>query len=189
LGARTVQQVWLGAEDSGREAALVRSLEQSDVRVLERTSAADEAEHLASQGSGLALRLALLVGAVALVLASFVLGVSVATSGRVRAHDLAGLRVVGVPRPVVRGAAVREQLVVAVVGVVTGAVLGGVGAGLMLSRQPTTSVLPDPDVAVAWPAAVVVVAASVIVLGGICLLLGRRLAARAVPELLVEGAR
>jgi predicted lysophospholipase L1 biosynthesis ABC-type transport system permease subunit len=189
LAARTEQQVWLGRDDHGRETALVRALESSGVQVVGRTSAADEAEHLASQGSGLALRLALLVGAVALVLAAFVLGVSVATSGRVRAHDLAGLRVVGVPRSVVAGAAVREQLVVAVVGVVSGAVLGGVGAALMLSRPAPSSVLPDPDVTVAWPAALVAVALSLVVLGGVCLLLGRRLAARAVPELLVEGAR
>lgn len=189
VGARTLQQVWLGADDPGREGALVRSLRASGVEVLDRTSAADEAEHLASQGSGLALRLALLVGGVALVLAAFVLGVSVATSGRVRAHDLAGLRVVGVPRAVVRGAAVREQLVVALVGVVAGALLGGIGAALMLSRQPSTSQLPDPNVVVAWPAAVVAVLVSLLVLAGVCLVLGRRLADRAVPELLVEGAR
>jgi hypothetical protein len=189
LGTRTLQQVWLGADDAPREAGLVRSLEASDVHVVGRTSAADEAERLASQGSGLALRLALVVGAVALVLAAFVLGVAVATSGRVRAYDLAGLRVVGVPRRVVAGAAVREQLVVALVGVVSGAVLGGIGAALMLSRQATTSLLPPPDVRVAWPAALVAVAASVVLLGGICLVLGRRLASRAVPGLLVEGAR
>jgi hypothetical protein len=189
LGTRTLQQVWLGADDKDREAALVRSLRASGVEVQGRTSAADEAERLASQGSGLALRLALVVGGVALVLAAVVLGVSVATSGRVRAHDLAGLRVVGVPRRVVSSAAVREQLVVAVVGVVTGALLGAVGAALMLSRSAPDSVLPAPDVAVAWPAAVVAVVLSLVVLGGVCLLLGRRLAARAVPELLVEGAR
>jgi hypothetical protein len=189
LGTRTLQQVWLGADDAPREAGLVRSLEASDVHVVGRTSAADEAERLASQGSGLALRLALVVGGVALVLAAFVLGVAVATSGRVRAYDLAGLRVVGVPRRVVAGAAVREQLVVALVGVVSGAVLGGIGAALMLSRQATTSLLPPPDVTVAWPAALVAVALSVVLLGGVCLVLGRRLASRAVPELLVEGAR
>jgi len=189
LGTRTLQQVWLGADDADREAALVRSLEASDVHVVGRTSAADEAERLASQGTGLALRLALVVGAVALVLAAFVLGVAVATSGRVRAYDLAGLRVVGVPRRVVAGAAVREQLVVALVGVVGGAVLGGIGAALMLSRQPSTSLLPPPQVGVAWPAALVAVAGSVVLLGGICLVLGRRLARRAVPSLLVEGAR
>jgi putative ABC transport system permease protein len=189
LGTRTLQQVWLGADDASREAGLVRSLEASDVHVIGRTSAADEAERLASQGSGLALRLALVVGGVALVLAAFVLGVAVATSGRVRAYDLAGLRVVGVPRRVVAGAAVREQLVVALVGVVSGAVLGGIGAALMLSRQTTTSLLPRPDVWVAWPTALVAFAVSVVLLGGICLVLGRRLASRAVPELLVEGRR
>jgi putative ABC transport system permease protein len=189
LGTRTLQQVWLGAADAPREARLVRSLEASGVHVVGRTSAADEAERLASQGSGLALRLALVVGGVALVLAAFVLGVAVATSGRVRAYDLAGLRVVGVPRPVVAGAAVREQLVVALVGVVSGAVLGGIGAALMLSRQATTSLLPPPDVVVAWPAALAAVALSVVLLGGVCLVLGRRLASRAVPGLLVEGAR
>jgi hypothetical protein len=189
LGTRTLQQVWLGEDDAPREARLVRSLEASDVHVVGRTSAADEAERLASQGSGLALRLALVVGGVALVLAAFVLGVAVATSGRVRAYDLAGLRVVGVPRRVVAGAAVREQLVVALVGVVSGTVLGGIGAALMLSRQATTSLLPPPDVAAAWPSALGAVAGSVVLLCGICLVLGRRLARRAVPGLLVEGAR
>lgn len=185
LSGRTLQQVWLGADDAGREGSLVRSLERSGVQVVDRTSVADEAEHLASQGSGLALRLALLVGGVALVLAAFVLGVSVATSGRVRALDLAGLRVVGVPRSVVAGAAVREQLV----GVVAGSVLGGIGAALMLSRQPSTSLLPGPDVAVAWLPALAAVVVSLVVLGGVCLVLGWRLAVRAVPGLLVEGTR
>ena len=165
----------------------MRSLAASGVHVVDRPAASAEAGRLASQGSGLALRLALLVGAIALVLATFVLGVSVETSGRVRAHDLAGLRAVGVPRRVVAGAAVREQLVVAFVGVVSGAVLGGIGAALMLSRQPATSVLPTPQVKAAWPAALAAFVLSLVVLGGVCLVLGRRLAARAVPQLLADG--
>ena len=74
-------------------------------------------------------------------------------------------------------------------GVLSGAVLGGIGAALMLSRQATTSLLPSPASASRGPPPLVAVALSVVLLGGVCLVLGRRLASRAVPELLVEGAR
>jgi putative ABC transport system permease protein len=189
LSPYTTAQVWLSADDPARESALTRRLGAAGLPVQARTTVTQVADAADARGTGLSLHLATLIGVVALLLAASVLAVAVATSGRVRAHDLAGLRAVGVPTRVVRRAAVREQLLVAVVGVVAGAVLGGVGAVLTLSRGGADASLPAPDVASGAPAVLGLVLVSAAVLVGVCVALGARLGRQAVPDLLREGAR
>jgi hypothetical protein len=189
VGARTVSQVWLAADDPGREGALVTALRRRGVDVSGRRTAAQAADDLGARGPALALRLADLVGVAALLLATIVLAVSVATSGRVRAQDLAGLRAVGVPRGVLTGAVVREQLAVVVVAVLAGTVLGLAGAAVSVTRVPVAAGLPRPEVtAIGW-APVLAAAACLLLLGGQSWLLGRGLAGRVDVGLLREGAR
>ncbi|KQX69656.1 FtsX-like permease family protein [Angustibacter sp. Root456] len=189
LSPYATAQVWLADDDPRREAALVGALSAAGLPVLDRVTVADVADAAGARGPALSLHLATVVGVVALLLAASVLAVAVATSGRVRAHDLAGLRVVGVPAATVRRAAVREQLAVAVAGLVAGAVLGAAGAALTLSRGGVDRALPRPDLASGVPSVVVALAVSVVVLTGVCSALGARLGRLAQPSVLREGAR
>ncbi len=182
-------QVWLSAVDRQREARLSRQLAAAGMPVLGRTTVAQVAAEAGARGTGLSLHLAAVVGVVALLLAASVLAVAVSTSGRVRAHDLAGLRAVGVPARVVRRAAVREQLLVAAVGTIAGAVLGAVGAALSLARGGADPTLPAPQVLTGVPTVAVLVVLSAVTLGGVCAALGARLGRLARPDLLREGAR
>lgn len=189
FGQQAISQVWLGADDRAREAALVSALHRNNINVMERTSARDIERRMSEQGTGLSLHLATLVGLVSVLLAAAVLAVSVATSVRVRSLDLAGLRVAGVPRGVLVGAAAREQLVVALVGIVAGALLGAVGTGLTLARAPVPDGMGAPYLQAALVPVALAVAGCAVLLIGVCVGLGVRLGRVAVPQLLREGNR
>jgi len=124
------------------------------------------------------------------VLAAAVLVVGVATSGASRARDLAGLRIVGVPAGVVRRASVREHLVVAVLGVLAGTTLGLVAAQAALPDIPLFA-RPDRLIPLAlepaWPVVAVTALSCLLVLGIVSVVVGRALAASAVPARLREG--
>jgi putative ABC transport system permease protein len=189
--ALSTYAVWLAADDPAKEAVLRHQLGRHGLHVLARDTASAHAAALASEGPSLALRLALLAGAVAVVLAAAVLVVGVATSGANRARDLAGLRIVGVPATTVTRASVREHLVVAVLGVIAGSVLGLLAAQAALPQIPLFATrnrfLPlvlDP----AWVPVTVTVVGCLVVLGAVSVVVGRALAAAAVPERLREGA-
>ena len=188
--AQTSYDVWLAADDPDREQALRRDLADHGLHVVSRDTTGAHATAFASEGPTLALRLALLAGLVAVVLAAAVLVVGVATSGASRARDLAGLRIVGVPASTVRTASVREHLVVAVLGVLAGGVLGLAAAQAALPDVPLFAVaavkLPvvlDP----AWEAVALTIGACLVVLCAVSVVVGRALAAAAVPARLREG--
>ena len=147
----TSYDVWLATDDPARERTLRRQLAAHGLRVTSRDTTGDHAVAFESEGPSLALRLSLLAGLVAVVLAGATLVVGVATSGASRARDLAGLRLVGVPARTVRTASVREHLVVAVLGVLAGTALGLVAAQaalpdipLFASRQQGSAARPQP---------------------------------------------
>lgn len=188
--AQTTYDVWLAADDPTRERRLRSALADRGLVVTARDTARAHREAFGDEGPTLALRLAVLAGLVSVVLAASVLVVGVATSGASRARDLAGLRLVGVPATTVRTAAVAEHLVVAVVGVLAGAVLGMVAAQAALPSIPlfatTSARLPlvlDP----VWPAVLVTVAGALVLLSLVSVAVGRALAAAATPDRLREG--
>jgi hypothetical protein len=188
--AQTSYDVWLAADDPTREARLRAELAQRGLAVTARDSAAAHEDALAAEGPTLALRLAILAGVVALLLAATALVVGVATSGESRARDLAGLRLAGVPAATVRSAAVREHVVIAALGVLAGAVLGVVAARAALPRIPLFATPPtrlplvlDP----VWPAVGATVAVCLLLLSAVSVLVGRALAAAATPALLRAG--
>ncbi len=188
--AQTSYEVWLAADDPTRETALRRDLADHGLQVVTRDTVAKHAEHFASEGPTLALRLALLAGMVAVVLGAAVLVVGVATSGASRARDLAGLRLVGVPAAAVRAASVREHLVVAVLGVLAGSALGLVAAQAALPDIPlfATSATRLPLVlGPAWRPVLGTVAGCLVLLCAVSVVVGRALAASAVPARLREG--
>jgi hypothetical protein len=182
--------VWLASDDPAKEAVLRHQLARHGLHILGRDSASAHASALASEGPSLALRLALLAGAVAVILAAAVLVVGVATSGASRARDLAGLRIVGVPATTVTRASVREHLVVAILGVVAGSILGLLAAQAALPQIPLFATrnrfLPlvlDP----AWTPVAVTIIGCLLLLGAVSVVVGRSLAASAVPDRLREA--
>ena len=188
--AQTTYDVWLAADDPTRERRLRDRLAEHGIGVTGRDTAAAHRAAFADEGPTLALRLAVLAGVVSVVLAAAVLVVGVATSGAARARDLAGLRIVGVPARTVRSAAVREHLVVAVLGVVVGAVLGVVSAQVALPQIPlfaTDAVrLPlvlDP----VWSAVLLTTAGCLVLLCAVSVVVGRLLAGAATTARLREG--
>jgi len=119
-----------------------------------------------------------------------VLMVGVATSGPARARDLAGLRLVGVSARIVRSAAVTEHLVVALLGSLVGAALGLVAAQAALPQVPlfaTASASLDPDLSPAWLPVLLTAAGCALLLCTVSVVVGRSLAASAVPDRLREG--
>lgn len=187
---QTSYDVWLAADDPAREQALRKALDEHGLQVVSRDSTALHAAELSREGPTLALRLALLAGLAALVLGAAVLVVGSATSGGSRARDLAGLRMVGVPARTLRRAAVREHLVVTVLGVGAGAVLGLVAAQVALPEIPLfadeSSRVPlvlDP----AWPAVGATVLITLVVLSLVSVAVGRAVAAAATTDRLRES--
>jgi hypothetical protein len=188
--AQTTYDVWLAVDDPARERRLRDQLADHGLAVIGRDTATAHRTAFADEGPTLALRLAVLAGLVSVVLAAAVLVVGVATSGAARARDLAGLRVVGVPARTVRSAAVREHLVVAVLGVVVGAVMGVVSAQLALSQIPlfaTDAVrLPlvlDP----VWSVVLLTTVGCLVLLCAVSVVVGRLLAASATSARLREN--
>jgi hypothetical protein len=187
----TAYTVWLASDDPARERRLTAALARRGVTVTDRDTIGAHRLTLSRQGPALGLRLGLLGGGVALVLAATVLVVGIATSGPSRARDLAGLRVVGVRAPVVRRAAVLEHVGVATLGVLAGAALGLVAAQTALGQVPLLAgsgpeLVPVRDAA--WAAVVVVTAAALALLLVVSVLVGRSLAAAAVPARLRDGS-
>ncbi|MGZ4596390.1 MAG: FtsX-like permease family protein [Actinomycetes bacterium] len=188
--AQTSYAVWLAADDAVRERTLRARLADRGIVVTARDSIRDHERALASEGPTLALRLALLAGVVSLVLAAAVLVVGIATSGASRARDLAGLRLVGVPARVVRAAAIREHVTVAVLGVVAGVGLGLAAAQAALPQVPMFAhsgprlvLVRDP----AWPQVGVAAASCLVLLVLVSVLVGLSLARSAMPARLREG--
>lgn len=188
---QTSYDVWLASDDPTRERRLVQALADDGLQVLSRDSIIDHERAFAREGPTLALRLALLAGLVAVVLAAAVLVVGVATSGASRARDLAALRVVGVPASTLRQASVREHLIVAVLSVLAGAGIGIVAAQMALPEIP---LFAEPSTQLplvlgpAWPAVLTTVVACLALLCLVSVAVGHRLAAAATPGRLREGS-
>jgi ABC-type lipoprotein release transport system permease subunit len=185
-----VFSVWLARDDTAREHTLVRRLAAQGVVLTHRDTLRAHEAALRRQGPTLALRLALLAGFVGLVLAAVALPIGVATSGGSRARDLAALRLVGVPARAIRAAAVREHLVVAVLGTVAGVVLGLLAAQAALPQVPLVSgpaprlpVVLDP----AWPTVAAAALGALTLLVATSVAVGRSLARSARPGLLRSG--
>ena len=153
------REVWLARDDPTAEAALLGSLKEDGVTVLRRESRGQLERVYAGDGAVLALRLLLVCGASAVVVAVGALLVAAYVGRRQRAYEVAALRVVGLRRRTVRALLLREN-----VGTVVVALLCGAGAALVASWVvlPALPQFDDPsafvevryvpDAAAAWAA-------------------------------------
>jgi hypothetical protein len=153
------REVWLSRNDPGDEKALRARLAKADVDVLARETSGQLARVYAGDGAVLALRLLLVCGAAAVVVAVGALLVAAYVGRRQRAYEVAALRVVGMRRRTVRTMLLRENVGTVVVALGCGAVAALVATWVVLPALPQFDDPSDfvpvrytPDAASAWAA-------------------------------------
>jgi hypothetical protein len=174
-------EVWLS--DPSRLATVERALDEAGIGVRGVARRADLVATFDRSASAWSLRLALVIGVLALVLSALVLLLLTVTSWRTRSKDLGTLRLAGVPERRIRRVVVAEQLVVIGAAVVVGAVCGYVGAQLSLGLVPFFTTPSDTfvrDLDPATGAMAAVAGLTFVWLGGVGTVLGLWLARRAV---------
>ncbi|MDI1459638.1 hypothetical protein QEZ54_01530 [Catellatospora sp. KI3] len=190
-------EVW-AAQDA--PADLAAKLAGSGVRVLRTETVPDELARLGRRAPALGLRLYLLAGIAAALLALGVLALSTRLGNRERRTELAALRVTGVRPATLRKGLRRERLAMLGLPLVVGAAVGVAAAALMLPGIPlvTVGTTGTPGLAqdvlgtlvphLALDALPLALAGGVVVLV-VAVLRGGRLVKRATPELIRGGGR
>jgi energy-coupling factor transporter transmembrane protein EcfT len=174
-------EVWVS--DPSRLAAVTQALDDAGIAVRGTTARAEVVATFDRSASAWSLRLAVVIGVLALVLSALVLLLLTVTSWRTRSKDLATLRLAGVPEKRIRRVVVAEQVVVIGSAVVVGAVCGYVGAQLSLGLVPFFTTPSDVFVRDLDPATgpmAAVAGLTFVWLGAVGTLLGIWLARRAV---------
>ena len=192
LDAIAHPQVLLRTDDAAREKQLVAALHAGGINVVQRTSSAHAEQRYAHSAPGWSALFALVVGLLAVLLAVGLLVLVVLTSRGVREHDLAAMRLDGLPAAPLRRATALELAVFVFAGILAGAVAGLIGVRLSLSAVPifiTPAAVQLSDafgLRWGWVAATFVV--SVVLLAPVAAFLGSRVAARATPYRAVRDA-
>lgn len=127
------QQVWLSRDDVPLETALRAALRAAKVTIVRRETRSALERSFATDGAALGLRLLLVCGAAALLVAVGALLVAAYVGRRQRAYEVAAFRVVGVRRRTVRAMLLQETL---------GTVFVALGCGVAAAAVATWAVLP-----------------------------------------------
>ncbi len=153
------RQVWLSRDDPAAERALRASLKTHGVTVHGRETRAAREKVYAGDGAVLALRLLLVCGAAAVVVAVGALLVAAYVGRRQRAYEVAALRVVGLRRRTVRGLLLRENVGTVLVALACGSLAALVATWVVLPALPQfddpsafVAVRYAPDVPAGWAA-------------------------------------
>lgn len=176
LAGSGTAEVWVtDAATADRVRAALRSAGIGVTSERDRVVAQALFDHSASAWG---LEMALVVGAVALLVAALVIVLVAAASARARSRDYAALRLAGVTVRSLRTVSYVEQVVVVVASVLAGAVCGVVGARLAVPLVPfftvPSAVLPV-DTAFATAPVLGAVAAGLVVLAAVGALVAGRL--------------
>lgn len=139
-------EVWLSRDDRSAEHSLQAALLSRGVTVTGRETRGALERRYAGGGAVLALRLLLVCGAAAVLVAVGALAVGAWVGGRQRSYEVAALRVVGVPRRTVR-----RLLLLDNVGTVLVALACGTVAAL-IAVIAVLPVLPEFDAPSTWVA-------------------------------------
>ncbi|SES07544.1 FtsX-like permease family protein [Pedococcus cremeus] len=180
--------VWL--RDPGDVAAVSKALAQSGIGVTNSRSYAQAKEQLDQSASAQGLRLAVFTGAMGILLAALVVIVMTVTGWRTVARDLAALHMSGLRLSVLRGALVREQVVLVLLGSAVGLVCGAVSSVLAMPLVPLFDDTADPVPALqlapavgAAAGAALLAALVLVVVGWLCARgAGRRVSLQRVRE-------
>ena len=151
------REVWLSRDDPAAERALTASLKTADIAVIKRETRGQLERVYAGDGAVLALRLLLVCGAAAVVVAVGALLVAAYVGRRQRAYEVAALRVVGIRRRTVRNLLLRENVGTVLVALVSGGLAAAVATWVVLPALPQfddpSAFVPvryAPDAASAW---------------------------------------
>ena len=183
-------ELWFADDDPVLLDDVTAALDERGVSIERTTTLSDVRQTYDDSAAAWSLQLAALVGALAILIALLVLVVSAASSWRVRARDLAALRMAGVSSRVIRTMAVAAQLPAVLLGILAGTICGLVGAHLVMPTVPLFAVDPEVstlDLGTAWTGVAIAVAGAVLVLGVGSVLIGRALAARSDVRRLREA--
>jgi putative ABC transport system permease protein len=131
-----IHEVWLARDDPAAERRLTAALARHDVRVTSRQSAAAVRRGYAGDGAVLALRLLLVCGGAAVLVAVGALLVAAYVGRRQRAYEVAALRVVGLRRSTVRAMLLRENVGTVLVALLCGAAAALVASWVVLPSLP-----------------------------------------------------
>jgi hypothetical protein len=129
-------QVWLARDDPAAERALTARLKAAGIPVVTRESRAALAREYAGNGAVLALRLLLVSGGAAVLVALGALLVAAYIGRRQRAYEVAALRVVGVRARTARTLLLVESVGTVLVATVCGAVAAAVATAAVLPALP-----------------------------------------------------
>jgi hypothetical protein len=153
------REVWLSRDDPTAEAALRQALKKDDVTVQRRETRGGLERVYAGDGAVLALRLLLVCGASAVLVAVGALLVAAYVGRRQRAYEVAALRVVGVRRRTVRALLLRENVGTVLVALICGAVAALAATWVVLPALPQfddpsafVEVRYVPDATTVWAA-------------------------------------
>ena len=153
------------------------------------TSQGDRQALYDSSASAWGLRLAVVVGLLAVLMAALVLVLVVTTAWRTRSRDYAALRMAGVPVSALRRASALEQGVVVLVAGAAGILCGLLASRLALPMVPLftrPSATYVADLRPAWTAVAGATALVLGLLGVVAVVVGTRLVSRATPARLRE---
>lgn len=176
-------QVWLSADAPG---STQTALKAAGLDIVSTQSVDGRTAELDRSGTALALRLFLLAALVALVLGAGTLLANSYVVIRRRAYELAALRALGAPRSVLVRAARREQVVLALTGILLGAGAGLGAAAVALPPLIEASAADGPPLwyGPAWLPVLAVLVVVLVLLVVVSDIGARRTVRRALPELL-----
>jgi hypothetical protein len=129
-------QVWLSRQDPSAERSLRAALTGAKITVLSRETRADVERGYAGNGAVLALRLLLVSGAAAVLVAVGALLVAAYIGRRQRAYDVAALRAVGVTARTARRLLLYEGIGTVGVALTCGAVAAAIASAIVLPALP-----------------------------------------------------
>lgn len=187
----TSYEVWLSDASSANILRQRAGLARLGVTTTTVETLADRQRELDDSGAVWSLRLALLTGLAALMVAAAVLVIGVSTTVRGRRYDVAALQVSGVAPRLTAGAALGELVALSLLASVVGAACGVVGARLLFRTAPYLAGGAGFDgarVFTAWLLAVLVWLVAVAGLVAVSLLCARFVVGGARPGLVRESA-
>jgi putative ABC transport system permease protein len=179
--------VWLRAP--GDAGSVTKALAESGIGVIATRTYADAKQRLDHSASAQGLRLAAFTGAMGILLAALVVIVMTVTGWRTVARDMASLYMSGVRLSVLRGALVREQVILVLVGSVVGLVCGAVSSVLAMPLLPLFDDTADPVPALQLAPAVGVAAGAALVAALVLVVVGWLAAAGAGRRITLQRVR
>lgn len=184
---RATSEIWLGGKAPANAPSLISGL---GLRVVGVDATSEHRTRLDRSGPALALHLFLAGAALAAVLAAAGTVVSVYLTGRRRSFEMAALQAAGLTRGSLLRAAVVEQLLLLLTGLVVGTAAGLAGAVLALPSVPTFvdgRAVPALRFGLHAVPLVALVAGIALLLTAVAMLAGSALVRSAVPSRLREA--